>query len=640
METGPGLVSGVRLTTPTTTLRQEPLNIGSVTISALALVVVSFAQGCARGGELPAAPVAALGQSMAAQRAFRPLEQAWNEGSDHDRQQLETRLTKFIDTFPNDHETRQAQVCLGWLRVSKGQLDDALLLADKASADRVGTVSDAAQVLRAAIFTRRGQLEQSLRILEPLSGQIVDARERDTWAREIILAALRLKHDDDALKWALVWRLESSEDRRASIDQEINLVLDKVSRPALDRLWSQLVMAERIPTTSPGRKQGRIWMREAVLQRLARFAIDGHDSTLARRLLNDAWLPLQKNSSLKRLARVAAQGEVELQSLTRTIGVVLELDDPQERRRSSELLTGILQTLDDVVGHHTVRLRTREALRADREGYAEAVEDLYNEGVAVLVGGFEQSSASELAKKARTKMLPVMTLFRLGTADQFESSFWIDTSDSTIVDRWLRPTPSSLETSKIVTDTDPLCEGGAENPFEPLRTGEVGRVLLACGAICAEKLGQAAFKTTRMPAIWLGPKAVAAEDSWRSDQIKGQLTFERLINTRARNDGLDRWQQRFSRLPTYFEVLGHDVALMAAAGLDEFPDQVAPDPDSRQQVLRNLAARLASVRVSLWSSESQGFAADHSLTPSFAIQSRESKQNPTRSGGDSSPRHP
>ena len=302
------------------------------------LCVGGAALGCAGSEALPAAPVAAIGQSVTAQQDFRQLEQAWLEGSDRERQDLEPRLARFLNSFPTDPEARQVQVWLAWLRVSKSRFDEALALADKAGADKVGTTADAAQVLKAAVFTRRGQPEQSLRLLEPLSGQIVDSRERDSWAREIILAALRLKHDDDALKWALVWRLESSEDRRVSIEREIGLVLDQVSRLALDRMWSQLAAADRIPTTSPSRKQGRIWMREAVLQRLTRFAIDKRDSVLARRLMNDAWLPLQKNSSLKRLARVAAQGEVELQSLTRTIGVILELDDTRERRRSSDSL--------------------------------------------------------------------------------------------------------------------------------------------------------------------------------------------------------------------------------------------------------------------------------------------------------------
>ena len=607
---------------------------------AVMLCIGSAAIGCAGSEALPAAPVAAVGQSVTAQQDFRQLEQAWLESSDRERQDLEPKLAKFLNSFPADPEARQVQVWLAWLRISKGRFDEALALADKAGADKVGTTADAAQVLKAAVFTRRGQPEQSLRLLEPLSGQIVDSRERDSWAREIILAALRLKHDDDALKWALVWRLETSEDRRVSIEREIGLVLDQVSRLALDRMWSQLVAADRIPTTSPTRKQGRIWMREAVLQRLTRFAIDKRDSVLARRLMNDAWLPLQKNSSLKRLARVAAQGEVDVQSLTRTIGVILELDDTRERRRSSDLLTGVLQSLEERAATSSVHLRTREALLKDREGYAEAVEDLYNQGVAVIIGGFERASATELAKKARTKMIPAITLSRLEVSEQNDSSFWIDTSEDTLIEAWRRASPKSSEVDRVITDEAFFCNTDIEAPFEDWRSAHVERVLLACDVSCAEKLGQAAFSTSKLPAIWLGPKAVGAADSWRSEQIKGEMTFEVLLKARPNDESLSRWQKRYLRQPSFYEVLGHDVALLAASSLSDVPSKVAPDPESRSKVLRNVARHLEESKMLLWSSVANGFASNHSLVPSYALRNGTANSNQAAPGSESKSRHP
>ncbi len=596
---------------------------------------------CASSEALPAPPVAAVGQSVTAQQDFRQLERAWHEGSDRERQDLEPRLVKFLNSFPADPEARHVQVWLAWLRISKNRFDEALALADKAGADKVGTTADAAQVVKAAVFTRRGQPEQSLRLLEPLSGQIVDPRERDSWAREIILAALRLKHDDDALKWALVWRLESSEDRRAAIEREIGLVLDQVSRPALDRLWSQLVAADRIPTTSLARKQGRSWMREAVLQRLTRFALDKQDSALARRLLNDAWLPLQKHSSLKRLARVAAQGGVELQGLTRTIGVILELDDDRERRRSSDLLTGVLQALEEVAATNNVRLRTREALLKDRKGFADAVEDLYNEGVAIVVGGFEPASATELAKKARTKMIPAITLSRLEVSEQNESSFWIDTSQNTMIEAWRRASSNKeSDADTVVTDENFFCNTETDPPFEQWRKTHVERVFLACDVNCAEKLGQAAVGATRLPAIWLGPEAVGAADSWRNEQIKGQLSFEILLKPRPNDESLKRWQARYLRLPSFYEVLGHDVALLAASSLVDVPSQVAPDPESRTRILQIVATRLAQSRVSLWSSTNKSFSANHSLVPSYGLRSGNPNSNRPAPGVATKPRRP
>ena len=177
-------VSGLKLTPPMIVLCRASEAVRGWSSNLVALAVGALALGCAPGEALPTAPVAALGQSAAAQQAYRPLEQAWHEGSDRERQRLEPRLAKFVESYSSDPEARQVQVWLGWLRASKGQLDDAQSLADKASADKVGSTFDTAQVLKAAILTRRGQPEQSLRLLEPLSGQIVDSRERDTWARK------------------------------------------------------------------------------------------------------------------------------------------------------------------------------------------------------------------------------------------------------------------------------------------------------------------------------------------------------------------------------------------------------------------------------------------------------------------------
>jgi hypothetical protein len=612
----------VKTTSSAVALPREPKSrcaAGLVWLVGGALVL-----GCASGETLPSPPTATLGQSVAAQLAYRPLEQAWREGSGGEREALEPKLTKFVQSFPTDPEARQVQVWLGWLALSKNRLDVAQSFADKASVDKVGSTFEAAQVLRAAILTRRGQPEQSLALLEPLSGKIIDARERDTWAREIIRADLRLKHDDDALKWALVWRLESSEDRRASTDREINLVLDQVSRPALDRLWSQLVSAERIATTSPTRKQGRIWMREAVTQRLARFAIDSRDSTLARRLLNDAWLPLQNNTNLRRLARVAARGEADVQNLTRAVGVIVELDDAEQRRRSSDLLTGMLQTLGELEAPNSVRLHTHEAPRGDQQAYAKATEDLYNEGVALVVGGFEPDSARTLAAQARAKMLPVIALARL--AEPLDSVFFFDTSDHAITERWLQTTSSPIAAARVVTDQDPVCAADADAPCALWHKARVERVLLACGELCAQHLGQSAADAAWTPAVWLGPKAGEAADFWRDEQVKGVVTFSRFVTPHAGD--LDRWRQRFARLPSYYEVLGHDVAALAMAALREFPNSVAPDPASREKALRSVAARLAGARAALWSGESTGFGPDRSLVPTFLIEPRSPRSQP------------
>jgi len=584
-----------------------------------AILAATLVFGCSAGKSVETAPVATLGQSIAAQQQFKALEQARFDGNERDLQGLEARLVQFIQTFPSDPETNMVRVWLARLRLDKDKLDEAWVLVDQASVEKVGATFDAAQVVKAAVLTRQGQPERSMGILEPLSGRIVDGRERDAWAREIIRAALQLKHDDDALKWALVWRLESSEDQRPSNEREIGLVLDQVSEPALDRLWNQLIAAERIPTTLQSRRQGRVWMREAVVQRLAHSAIAGRDGKLARRLLNDAWPSLQKSGDVRRLTRVAAQDQAEIQNLAKSIGVILELDDTEGRHRSSELLTGILHTLDEYGGGPKVRLQTREAHERDNQGYAEAVEDLCNEGVAILVGGFTEKTAIELAKVAASKGVAAITLAQVESGNEW--TFWIDTSDKSVIDLWHKGDSKSTRPSKLVTDTDTDCSG--EPPPDVVAkwsTEGLERILLGTSKTCAEMLGLSAANAARLPPIWLGPKALNAADSWRTGAVRGQFNFQGLLAGTNRAQDLEQWQKRFSRLPSYYEVLGHDVAVLSAASLDAFPVSTRADPNSRSKTLREIATRLATAQGSLWSTSSRGFTSSHSLVPEFHAQ--------------------
>jgi hypothetical protein len=565
-------------------------------------------------------PSAPLGQSTPAQQAFHGLEQSWREGGDRDRQLLEPRLLAFVAAYPNDPDSRQVALWLGWLKVSKRQYNDALVRANQASAEKDGAIADAARVLHAAVFTRRGQPAQALRLLEPLSGMIVDSLERDNWAREIIRATMELKHDDDALKWALVWRLECSEDRRSAIESEIATLLDRVSRAALERLWVQLEIALQLPTSIPGRKQARGWMRSAVTERLARYAIYNQDASLAQRLLYDASVSLQKNVSLKRLARIAARAETETQSVGRKIGIVLDLDDAQQRRRSSEIVTGILQTLDEKREKDGVQLLTREASRSDPTGYEEAVNDLYNEGVAIIIGGFDVASAIDLVSKARLQGITVVSLAPLAAAERSDQTFFVDTSDQTASETWRKHLRTDSKHVIEVNDSDPFCSENSSAPFMAWERGHVEQVYFSCSSACAEKFGYAAADVAHLPEIWLGPKALAGLDAWQSHLVTGAVMFEPSVR-RAQGDALlELWIQRFSRMPHYYEALGHDLSLLMIAALSDIQKFATSNALSRAEVLMRVGQDLRRARAQLWTSTYSGFSSDGALIPTYAVK--------------------
>jgi hypothetical protein len=573
---------------------------------------------CAKTETTAKPPTAALGQSTTAQSELRSLEQSWREGRERERQQLEPRLRAFIAAHRKEPETRQVMLWLGWLCIDAQKYDEALALADEASADQEGTISDAARTLRAAVHTRRGQPDQALRLLEPLSGMIVDALDRDSWSREIIRATLKLRHYDDALKWALVWRLECSEDRRAAVEREITSIIERVSRAALERLWAQLEIAVQLPTTVPGRKQARAWMRSAVTQRLARYAIYNQDASLAQRLLYDPTVSLQRNVSLKRLARIAARAETENQNVGRKIGIVLDLDDPQQRRRSSEMVTGILQTLDEASEKDRAQLLTREASRSDPNGYDDAINDLYNEGVAVVIGGFDAPSAAELTTRARPRGIAVVALAPLAHTERSEQAFFIDTSDAQAVVAWREHVKSGANNGLEITDQDPFCTGAAVPPFDTWQSTHIELVYFAVGSACAERYGYAAAQNQHLPAIWLGPKALASVDAWQAP-IAGFVTFEPILSKAQSDSTLAVWQQRFSRLPNYYEALGHDTTVLVVAALNRVPNLIVSNASVRDQVLSRVGRELLQARAALWTSSNRGFAADHGLVPTYIV---------------------
>lgn len=578
---------------------------------------------CAAKESNAVTPAAALGQITQAQQQFRQLEQTWLEGSDLDRKALEPRLRAFVSAYPQDPEIRPALVWLGWLKLHAKQLDEALALAHQATEDnQPGATADAAQVLRAAIHTRSGHPERALPLLEPLSGLVVDPYERDTWAREIIEATVSLHRDDDALKWATVWRLECSEDRRPTVEREIKLILGRVSQAALERLWTQLQLAQQLPTTMLARRQGRAWMRSAVVERLARHAIHHDNSALAQRLLNDASLSLQRNVTLKRLARIAASAETERQVLGRKIGIILDLENAQDRRRSSDMVTGILQTLDSMPETERVQLITREASRRDADAYEDAALDLHNEGAAFVIGGFEPSTASQLAAQGLARSIAVVALSAIAENQRSPSTFWVNTNDADALDIWQRAVLAHDQRGLQVSDADPVCAPDAPSPFDAWRARDVRHVYLDCGSACADRLGYYAADAKYVPEMWLGPKAAASVDAWQSAQLGGLITFAPLGTVDIHSGPLETWYQRFSRRPHYYEVLGHDITVLLIAAMRDLADPaVVALP--RPQVVQHLASSLLNARAPLWSSANDGFAPDGSLQLHFVSRDPE-----------------
>jgi hypothetical protein len=307
----------------------------------------------------------------------------------------------------------------------------------------------------------------------------------------------------------------------------------------------------------------------------------------------------------------------------RKIGIVLDLDDAQQRRRSSEMVTGILQTLEDAPENERAQLFTREAARSETNGYEDAINDLYNEGVAVVIGGFDPAPALELINRARPRGVAVITLARVSGSVHYDRAFFVETSDTAALELWRQHSKAEPNNSVLVTDVNPFCGEDTPAPFDVWQTSHVERAYFSAGASCAEKFGYAAVQAARLPEIWLGPKAFASVAAWQSVHPAGAVMFAPVVDDAQHDPSIEVWKQRFTRLPYYYEALGHDITALITVALRKVSSDGPSNNAARAEALGRVSQGLEQAHARLWSSNSQGFTVDHTLTPTFAIMSTE-----------------
>jgi hypothetical protein len=347
---------------------------------------------------------------------------------------------------------------------------------------------------------------------------------------------------------------------------------------------------------------------QLLAQQLAIIAGDSDDYALARELLaNYGPLLGPHGETVARLAVYRSRGRV----LPRTIGLLASLRNPAMRRRSADVLSGMLFGLRGA----RYRLVTRDdGGRAQRVGTALA--ELAAAGAAVIVAAIDPQHAAAVIDFAERHALPILLLTpdaaRLDRGSSFAFSLGADASRSTqMLAAYLRDHGARVVAglgAPLETGVDDSHGVGLSRPCDPLpsladlRAERVDALLIYDGASCdAESLTLGQQLGARV-GFGLGPSGLRN----RSIEHYARLSSG-VFPIDGRDPRLRDWRAAGREAPNWFLALGRDAAVLAWAAVSSLKKT---SDDRREVEAQRVAATsaLAAAEVTLWTSDGTGFA--------------------------------
>ena len=574
---------------------------------------------------------APLSSDLEAQRDFRRIEDRWAQLPPGGRKELEPPLRAFLDRHGGDPRVATVCIYLAWVLIEQGQLDEARELTRPRYPGKEGAVVDSARVAEAAILLREKRHAKSLEVLLPLRGKIIEAEELLLFNEQLVHAALGAGKHADALDYMVDWAEQAPEEHREAVTGRLEILVREVEPAAAEARMT--AWDERATSDPRGSRHGaRNWLRRLLRAQLSRRALERQDVDLARRLLASRPPALRRDPSTEALRRLASEGEAAPQVVDQVIGVVLELFDRRSRRRSSEVVSGVTRTLSllESEGKPVPQLVTREAVGSVEE-LPRALGALAGEGATVLVAGVSPDSARAAGEFAEQATVPVLLLDRPGDFDPSPYAFVLGVEDSAD-DRALSRTlgEAGVRLIQRVGDTGYPCGPTKDAPaltrfpIDGWRRAGVQALLLLGDDGCSRNVAAEARQMGLDVPIALG---------FEGAPLVEDLTDVRLLWVRSgrfprgtngsRSAAWSRWVETMGFSPTWYQTLGHDAAVLAAAVLAQFSDERTAEATAVERLQQQARRSLSEVEADLWSTEASGFEGGNTISRKLSVGRRE-----------------
>lgn len=581
-----------------------------------------------------AIPEASAATSVPAQEAFRVIEQRWLTADAKHRENVGPLLRSFLALYPGDPRSRLAQVYLAWVLLSQGKVAEAEPLLQPIRAGAPGTTRDLALIVEGARLTREKRGGEAHDLLLPLAGKILDDDERLLYGHELALAALQARRWRQAVEAIVRWVAESSSLHLVDVQDAAERLIGQVPPSAREHSLASLdEEAKKDPSSNWA--TARDWTRKLLRSQLTEVALKDRDAPLAQRLLKSNLVPAWRDPEDQGLTELAQAGREKPRIAGRSLGLVVSLGSPDDRRRSAELIAGVSRGLGlpDAAGKPgAIQLITRDDEGTD-EGLARALARLSGDGAAILVAALEGKTAQIAANFARTSATPVVVLhpvpqepapnefaFVLGEDPEAALSLVTQELTSNHYARGQRVGPGGMD-----CQTAPSAAGQSRFPWIQWKREGLEYLLLSGDRQCTRDVLEEAAKAGAQLAFGLGLDAGTEPSSSKLGRpgvavfAAGAGPFPSISEADA-PDPLAEWTRLTGEPPTWYQALGHDVASLCASALAKFPVDLVEDAREVRQLHRLARDSLAQASASLWTTQQHGFAGSQKITRQLTVK--------------------
>jgi hypothetical protein len=539
--------------------------------------------------------VAALG-SPAAERAFRPLLRRWVLAAPPERRQLERQLVDFGRRFPDDPLARMARAVRAWNALEAGDLRRARQMAVALRDGDRGVAHDLATVVLGAVERRSGNYRAAANLLRPLLHKMLDGFATALLNEELVYAAVGAKRWNVAVYAMEVWQREAETGSEGAITDRVRQLLPRVPKRAL---WQALESRRT-------RLESRREMAKLLARQLAVIAARDQDSTLAAALLQSYGALLGPYGET--VARLAV-GSAEARVVARTVGLLISVGHPSQRRRSTEVIAGMSFGLE--LPGSGARLVTRDG-GADDASVVRGMTELAGEGAAVVVAGLDPRHSHAAAAFAREHSLPTLLLTAPTGATAPSPVVFLMGEDPARTAPILVNALRSAGASRIAGFGPPLRAaeslGILDRRCTVLDTADeleklgVDGLLVYDGAFCAPEAAQAAIDLDAPLALGLGVEAPPALPRIVRALAAGAFP----IDPRRPDPRLAPWISARGEAPSWWNALGRDAAVLAWDAVEDLEEAGTERVKVRERRVEAQSA-LSAARVSLWTSDAPGF---------------------------------